>query len=219
MEPGTAGQTIQVSAVPDAYSQRMPEAKVIVATLWADSPELPIPADTDLSGITVPTGGTSISTVCLSGGASGAWQLPFADTPTVTSWWGPRVSPGGVGSTNHQGIDFGESGGKPILSISNGTVTGVASTIDGCGYWITIMYEGNAEARYCHMPVEDPLHVGDQVVAGQQVGTVGSTGHSTGNHLHININVNGIPVDPYIVLLSHGVDIGTLPYLKEIGPH
>lgn len=81
------------------------------------------------------------------------------------------------------------------------------------------MYKGNFEARSCHLPVEAPLHVGNQVVAGQQVGTVGSTGNATGNQLHINVNVNGQPIDPDIVFKSHGVDLGTLPYLKEIGPH
>jgi murein DD-endopeptidase MepM/ murein hydrolase activator NlpD len=218
MEPGAAAQKIQVSAFPDEYTKRMGEAKIIVSNLWNDSPALPLPADSDM-GTVAPPAGAPVNTACLTP-VAGAFVLPFVGyTPMMTSWYGKRVSPGGIGSTNHGGVDFGAPTGTPVVSIGDGTVNGVGSNrYAGCGYWITIeMPDG--EARYCHFNVQSPMKVGDLVTAGQPIGVVGSTGDSTGPHLHLNINVAGVPTDPYYFLLDRGIDLELLPYWSKIGPH
>ena len=216
MDPGTAAQMVQISAFPDEYSKRMDEAKAIVSTFWSTSPALPLPADSDMAGVGAAHGAPT-TTVCMT--VTGMWVYPFNGTPTINSWFGPRKSPGGIGSTNHQGVDFGVPFGDPILSASNGTVTGKSTKVDGCGYWITIAYDGDAEARYCHMKEPSPLSVGDQVTAGQEIGLCGSTGNSTGAHLHFNVNIAGEPVDPTAFMLKNGVDFTTLPRAGGVGPY
>jgi murein DD-endopeptidase MepM/ murein hydrolase activator NlpD len=219
MEPGVAAQKIQVSAFPAEYTKRMGEAKIIVSNLWNDSPALPLPADSDMGAVTPPAG-APVNTACLAPVAAGTFVLPFVGyTPLMTSWFGKRVSPGGIGSTNHGGVDFGAPIGTPVVSIGDGAVNGVGTNrYAGCGYWITIdMPDG--EARYCHFNSQSPMHVGDVVTAGQPIGVVGTTGDSTGPHLHLNINVGGVPTDPYYFLYDRGIDLELLPYWSKIGPH
>ncbi|WAC50341.1 M23 family metallopeptidase [Frigoribacterium sp. SL97] len=228
MEPGKAAQKIQVSAFPDAYAERMSEAVNIVSTLWNEVQPQDIPAgfSFDGNGGSAQDGGagapadTDAPITCGVPAVSGTWGYPFNGIVTVNSWWGPRVSPGGVGSKNHQGVDFGKPADGLMISIGDGVVTGKQSTPGhACGYWITVLNPDGGEARYCHMVNPTDLNVGDTVVKGQTLGLVGSTGNSTGPHIHLNINLNGVPVDPYDYLKERGVDLDVLPTWGGIGPH
>ena len=126
----------------------------------------------------------------------------------MTSDFGPRSSPGGVGSTYHRGIDLGGGGCYgPIWAANNGQVvrSGPAS---GYGNLIEVDHGGGVHTRYGHMFNDGLLvQVGDQVTAGQQIAKVGTTGTSTGCHLHFEVLVDGQQVDPEAFLAQVGVTI------------
>ena len=94
----------------------------------------------------------------------------------------------------HAGIDFPAETGTPVLAAADGTVTGAGFTA-GYGNYVIIDHEEGCSTVYAHM--EDILtEVGETVKKGDQIGTVGSTGRSTGPHLHFELRIDGEPVDP-----------------------
>lgn len=121
---------------------------------------------------------------------------PCPGATRISSEFGPRPSPGGgVGSTNHKGRDYAAPAGTPVLAAQSGTVKKVAyNTIRG--NYVVIDHGNGLETWYQHFNKKAPVKVGQLVVAGQQVGSVGTTGASTGNHLHFEVHVNGKAVDP-----------------------
>ena len=93
----------------------------------------------------------------------------------------------------HEGVDIGAACGTPIRAAASGTIV-YAGWMDGYGNLIVIDHGGGFATAYGH---QSALYVGDGPVSqGQTIGAVGSTGHSTGCHLHFEIRVNGTPVDP-----------------------
>ena len=112
----------------------------------------------------------------------------------VTSPFGGRPSPGGIGSTNHKGTDFGFPAGTPVYACESGTVVH-AGLKGGYGKCVIIDHGNGIQTLYAH---QSRLNVaaGQRVVRGQCIGAVGSTGNSTGPHLHLEVRVNGVPVDP-----------------------
>lgn len=98
----------------------------------------------------------------------------------------------------HKGIDVA-GGGRDLVAVDNGTVT--LSRFDkGFGWYLKINH-GNIngkkiESLYAHMASQSPLAVGQTVTRGQNVGTMGTTGTSTGIHLHFEVHENGNTVDP-----------------------
>ncbi|MFC5126855.1 M23 family metallopeptidase [Pseudoclavibacter helvolus] len=126
----------------------------------------------------------------------GDLRWPF-DPALISDGFGPRVSPGGIGSSEHRGCDFTLPQGTPIPSAGNGTVTfsgGNAAT--GFGYHVIIDHGKGINTLYAHQDVPSPLVVGQRVIAGQAVGVVGTTGTSTGFHLHFEVHRDGEPIDP-----------------------
>ncbi|MBQ4155353.1 MAG: peptidoglycan DD-metalloendopeptidase family protein, partial [Clostridia bacterium] len=137
--------------------------------------------------------------VTIDGGSYGfAW--PYGGSYYISSGYGYRIHPTLGYSKLHGGIDITGSGayGKPIYSIANGTV--ILSSYNG-SYGNCIMidhgrYNGNSiVSLYAHC-ASLYVGVGQSVSKGQQIGTVGSTGRSTGPHLHFEIRYNGNRVDP-----------------------
>lgn len=92
--------------------------------------------------------------------------------------------------SNHGAIDFPAPEGTPIYAVADGTVT-LSGPNSGWGNYVRIQHEGNIATGYAHMVEMPMVKVGDTVKAGQQIGKVGSTGHSTGNHLHFELYENG----------------------------
>jgi murein DD-endopeptidase MepM/ murein hydrolase activator NlpD len=106
----------------------------------------------------------------------------------------------------HTGLDFAAPSGTPIRSIAAGVVR-EAGYVGSYGYRTIVSLPDGGEVWYCHQS-SISVTPGQQVAAGQTIGTVGATGNSTGSHLHLEIRPygeKGDPVDPYAVLASHGV--------------
>jgi len=113
-------------------------------------------------------------------------------TGNVSSPFGPRrVS---VGSSNHQGIDITAPHGTPVLAADGGEVF-FTGWFGGFGNLIKILHDNGHVTYYAHLSSMN-VSVGDRVYRGQHIGGVGSTGVSSGNHLHFEIRINGVPVDP-----------------------
>lgn len=113
---------------------------------------------------------------------------------TITSTFGHRSSPGGIGSTNHQGIDIGASMGAPVTAADGGVVVR-SGWYGGYGKTVQIQHDDGTITQYSHLSWWEPK-VGDVVAQGQEIGKVGSTGNSTGPHLHFGVMKNGEYVDP-----------------------
>jgi murein DD-endopeptidase MepM/ murein hydrolase activator NlpD len=122
-----------------------------------------------------------------------AWAWPTYDK-RVTSGFGPRKSPGGVGSTNHKGIDIGAGMGAQVFAARAGRVS-VAGYQSGYGNVVYIDHGEGVQSRYAHLSQID-TKVGATATIGTQVGRVGSTGTATGPHLHFEIRITGAAVNP-----------------------
>ncbi|WP_374848775.1 peptidoglycan DD-metalloendopeptidase family protein [Herbiconiux liangxiaofengii] len=138
----------------------------------------------------------------------GAIQWPFPVGVPISSYFGPRESPGGIGSTDHKGVDFTPGQGTTIQSIADGVVsTVVTSDNGGLGVYVIVDHVIDGEpvsSVYGHM-LEGSVQVteGQAVKVGQALGRVGNTGTSTGAHLHLEIRLGTTPTDPYAWLTSH----------------
>lgn len=112
----------------------------------------------------------------------------------VSSPFGPRTSPTAGASTYHQGIDLAGSAGSPIYASRTGRVT-LATYSRSAGYYVSINHGDGYSSIYMHM-TNYVVSAGQTVSAGQLIGYMGSTGISTGNHLHFGIALNGAYVNP-----------------------
>ena len=123
------------------------------------------------------------------------WPLPVAGT--ITSQFGHRVDPITGEVSSHTGTDIACAEGTPILAAADGTVT-VANGLDSWGgsygYYIQIDHGGGLETLYAHCS-SICVTTDQQVQAGQVIGYVGHTGRVTGNHLHLEVHVNGNRAD------------------------
>ncbi|WZH38762.1 MAG: M23 family metallopeptidase [Microbacterium enclense] len=123
-----------------------------------------------------------------------SWPLPPS---TVTDEYGPRESPGEGASTFHEGIDFGAANGTPIPSAGAGTVEFAGFDTDGgYGNYVLINHGGELKTRYAHMNATPQVTTGAHVARGQILGEVGDTGTSFGNHLHFEVEYQGVRVNP-----------------------
>ncbi|MBP3215071.1 MAG: peptidoglycan DD-metalloendopeptidase family protein [Clostridium sp.] len=121
-----------------------------------------------------------------------SWPLPASDY--VTSGFGHRESPTAGASSNHQGIDIGASTGSSITAADGGTVI-TASYSSSAGNYVVISHGNGLSTVYMHCS-KLLVSEGDTVSQGQTIAKVGSTGYSTGPHLHFGVRKNGSYVDP-----------------------
>ncbi len=127
----------------------------------------------------------------------GKFGFPLSVKARLTSTFGKRVDPitGKKGAT-HNGIDLGAPNGTNILAAENGVVI-VASWWGGYGNTVVIDHGQNTWTLYAHIRNEGiVVKKGQSVKRGQKIAEVGSTGRSTGNHLHLEVRINEKPVDP-----------------------
>ena len=113
---------------------------------------------------------------------------------TITSRFGYRVSPGGVGSTNHKGLDIAASCGTPIYAAASGIVE-FAGTKGSFGKLVIINHGNGVKTYYAHCN-SLKVSTGQTVEAGTNIATVGRTGTATGYHLHFEIRINGVSKNP-----------------------
>lgn len=130
----------------------------------------------------------------ISGAVVDGWAYPLPEEGTITEYYGMRVHPITGAWVLHQGLDIGVAEGTPIFAVRAGTVT-TATYNDSAGNYVTIDHADGFRSIYMHMAVYI-VSAGQEVAAGQVIGYVGSTGESTGPHLHIGISYNGVYLDP-----------------------
>ena len=119
---------------------------------------------------------------------------PLPGGAYVTCAYGWRIHPIWGDRRFHSGVDLAASQGTPIYAVAAGTVT-TATYGDANGYYVALSHGNGYGSVYCHM-TNYIVSVGDSVSQGQVIGYVGSTGWSTGPHLHFEIHVNGSAVNP-----------------------
>ena len=143
------------------------------------------------------TAGTAGTTSSGGGGAvSGSGSLVWpTDSTYITSVQGPRTHPVTGQYKNHGGTDIGASYGSSIYAADSGTVTTVAYDANGYGNYVMIDHGNGMQTLYGHMS-SVAVSQGQTVSKGQTIGYVGSTGLSTGAHLHYEVYSNGSRVNP-----------------------
>jgi murein DD-endopeptidase MepM/ murein hydrolase activator NlpD len=203
-----AAQRVQKSGYPEAYRDEEPLATQIVNTLTGGSALVAI--------------GDGLGAGCAGPGeiASSGWTVPV-DAP-VGSGFRTRSRP------SHQGVDLSLGKGKPIYAVAAGVVSVVKCdetrsgrrdcNVDGypgkggCGWMVEIVHADRVMTRYCHLVRRPAVRVGQQVAVRDLIGLVGSSGNSSGPHLHFEIHVNTAgradrtnAVDPVTYMRSKGV--------------
>jgi murein DD-endopeptidase MepM/ murein hydrolase activator NlpD len=205
-----AAQRVQISAFPHAYAKHEPKATEIVNALTG--------------------GGGRVAAVsrelgeCAAPGeiSASGWVAPV-QAPVTSGFRTPE-------RPTHQGVDLGAPRGTPIIAAASGTVitsecnahSGGAPyscdidgspSIAGCGWYVNILHAGDYLTRYCHFQSAPMVKEGDIVQAGQLLGYVGSSGRSSGPHLHFEVHVNADrssagAINPVIFMEQMGAPLG-----------
>ena len=126
----------------------------------------------------------------------------LASTPSVwpvhgfvTSEFGPRRSPIYGTAQFHEGLDIANAVGTPVLAPANGTVVEAGYSAGGYGQFVKIQHGYGLTTLYGHLS-KVLVHEGQRLNRGDRIGLIGDTGNSTGPHLHYEVWVNGVPVNP-----------------------
>lgn len=140
------------------------------------------------------------------------WVRPISGGDRFTSGYGPRgaIPEAGVGAMFHNGVDLAAPTGTPIRAPFDGTVTysGWGHPERGnTGWLVEVTHADGTQTMYNHMNAQSPVPVGTAVRAGDVIGEVGSTGNSSGPHLHLSAWVNGNHVDPVEYFAARGVEL------------
>ncbi len=174
-----------------ATPAKAPEEKVVVTRPNAR------PQDTavlDLFGDSAP-----VAPVMTQGRVRGhAWPLPVNATQKFTSGYGVRKDPFHGHQGFHAGVDLSAPMGTPILASADGVVSKVEQGAR-MGKYVSVQHRDGTESSYGHMSAQT-VRVGQNVHQGQKLGEVGSTGRSTGPHLHYALSKNGQGFDPMMAL-------------------
>lgn len=138
-------------------------------------------------------------------GAVSSVVNPTAETPNIwpvagpiSSYYGYRTSPGGIGSTFHEGVDIAGDYGTPISATAAGTVT-QAGWVGGYGYLVEVKHADGIVTRYGHNSAV-LVYEGQHVDQGSMIALMGSTGNSTDPHCHYEVRIHGEAVDPMYFL-------------------
>jgi murein DD-endopeptidase MepM/ murein hydrolase activator NlpD len=137
---------------------------------------------------------------------SGGWARPASGY--IASGYGPRLAPCSGCSSFHEGVDIAAGCWAPIYAAHSGTVV-YAGLYGGYGNYIRIDHGGGITTAYGHI-VNGGIQVGsgERVRAGQIIARVGSTGHSTGCHLHFEVRIWGSATNPVSFMSQRGISLG-----------
>jgi murein DD-endopeptidase MepM/ murein hydrolase activator NlpD len=206
-----AAQAVQRSAFPDAYAKHEPNASQIV-NLLADG------------AARAAAGAAALHCATLGEISASGWVSPVK--ATVGSGFRSADRPG------HNGVDLIAAREEKIYAAAAGQV--IVSRCDtdstppyscdhdgsiytpGCGWYVDIVHAESIITRYCHMVRRPLVTVGQAVRAGQQIGFVGTSGHSSGEHLHFEVHLNGDrssagAVNPVAFMQERGAPLGVRP--------
>jgi hypothetical protein len=175
-----AAQAVQRSAFPFAYARHEQLAATLVQRLTHEDPG----ACRELS--------------------PGEWTLPLTTVYRLTSPFGPRIHPIRGTADFHTGLDFAAAAGTAVHAVSAGTVAR-AGWAGGYGNLVVLRHGDGLASWYAHLSRVD-ASPGQQLPAGTVIGAVGSTGNATGPHLHLEVRLDGSPVDPEQWLVAKGFD-------------
>ena len=120
----------------------------------------------------------------------------------ITSTFGGRASPGGIGSTNHKGIDIGRVGYTTEIHAAKAGTVIVSQYSSSYGNYVVVSHGSGNTTLYAHMSSRK-VSVGAYVNQGDVLGITGSTGHSTGPHLHFEISETGVRINPLNYLTGY----------------
>jgi murein DD-endopeptidase MepM/ murein hydrolase activator NlpD len=205
-----AAQAVQRSAFPDAYAKHEPLATHIVNML--------------ANGAARAAGGVHAIRCTMAGEVSASgWTVPVR-APMVSRFRS-------ADRPTHDGVDLGASRGTDVVAAADGRVLvvrcnasrdgrpygcdrdGDPVTVRGCGWYVDILHAGDFITRYCHLGSRPRVQVGQLVHVGEVIGQVGSSGHSSGPHLHFEVhrdadNSGQGAVDPEPFMRERGVPLG-----------
>ena len=149
-----------------------------------------------------PNTGNATTDVVTSWMGTGGYMWPEKASKKITSPFGKRSSPGGIGSTNHKGVDIGGVGyTTQVLASKAGTVI-VSQYSNSYGNYVVVSHGSGNTTLYAHMSSRS-VSAGQYVQQGQVLGITGSTGNSTGPHLHFEITEGGVRVNPLNYLTGY----------------
>ncbi len=175
-----AAQAVQRSAFPNAYAKHEARAAAIVEAITGAAPDACRPL------------------------ARGQWVLPLAEgSYRLTSGYGPRTHPIRGTTDFHSGLDMAAPHGTRVVAVTDGEVI-FAGAGGGYGNLVKVRHTNGVESWFAHLSAIS-VQQGQQLQPGDELGRVGSTGSSTGPHLHLEIRVDGRPTDPALWLRSKGL--------------
>jgi murein DD-endopeptidase MepM/ murein hydrolase activator NlpD len=209
-----AAQQVQRSAYPDAYAKHEATATAVVNALTGGAARA-VGGLTDLRCV------AGVGEIAASG-----WTSPIRGS--ITS--GFRT----VSRPTHHGVDIAAAKGTVIRAAAAGVVIRVrcnaiapngsdwgcnrdgSPSIKGCGWYVDMLHAGAVVTRYCHMIARPSVTLGQAVVAGQEIGRSGSSGNSSGPHLHFEVHRDGDPtrngaIDPVRFMIEVGAPLGAAP--------
>ena len=128
-----------------------------------------------------------------------SFRQPFKGDYVITLDYGEKWLPLYTDESPHRGIDYGCPMGTPILASDDGVVTFIGRLKEGYGNYIILSHEKGYATVYAHLS-EILVRENQRVTKGQVIGKSGSSGNSTGPHLHFEVRINGIKIDPKTVL-------------------
>jgi murein DD-endopeptidase MepM/ murein hydrolase activator NlpD len=137
--------------------------------------------------------------------ADGAIAVPSdkpVKTAEFTSGYGTRTDPFRGGAARHQGIDLAAAIGTPIYATADGTISEAGYNSGGYGNLIKVDHGRGIETRYGHLSAI-LVSPGQRITRGQVIGRMGSTGRSTGSHLHYEVRIDGRAVNPIPFMKSN----------------
>ncbi|GAA2469120.1 hypothetical protein GCM10009858_03030 [Terrabacter carboxydivorans] len=171
---------------------------------------IPIAAALLVMAVAGPAAGEQLRTVACGTGipATGEWRPPFTQPYTVSRrGFGREFHPIHLRWEQHSGQDLvSQPGPGPVVAIGPGRVAFAGVSRNGYGNYVDVEHAGGVTSRYAHLARID-VRQGRPVTAGERLGVEGSTGTSTGNHLHLEILVAGVATDPVPWMLVHGAPL------------
>lgn len=186
-----AAQSVQVSAFPTAYARWQALARTVVSSVAGTVVPIDATADCPAAG--------SVS--------AGGWAVPLpTGTYTLSSGFGMRLHPIYGTYRMHDGQDLAAATGTPVAAAAPGKVTfaGISGSLtSGFGRLVVVDHGDRIATFYGHLSAIS-VTSGQAVTAGQVIGAVGSTGGSTGPHLHFQVDQAGTPIDPVGFMTAHG---------------